>query len=164
MAKSCDHTSVGVVLRDQEGRFALLKRALFPVGIAPAAGHIDNHGGPEKAAEDEVSEELGVSVRGKLQRTTIYDRRVDNKCRREGGDYHHWSVFEATIEPTGLRPSPDETKGAGWYTLEQLQTLANRTESYHAGNISKEDWEAYPSLEEVWVPFLQELGYIDSTN
>lgn len=162
MAKTCDHTSVGVVLRDQEGRFALLKRALFPVGIAPAAGHIDDHGGPEKAAKDEVSEELGVSVHGKLQRTAIYDRRVDNKCRREGGSYHHWYVFEATVEQTKLLPSPDETKGANWYMREDLQALANRTAAYHAGKISEEAWKTDPGLEEVWVPFLHELGYIES--
>lgn len=160
MAKYCDHTSVGVILRDQEGKFALLKRALFPVGIAPAAGHIDDHGSPEQAAIDEAEEELGVSVKDKLQRTAIYDRRVDNTCRREGGDYHHWSVFEATIEPTELRPSPDETKGASWYDQNKLQALADRTEDYHAGKIAKDEWEANPGLEEVWVPFLSELGYI----
>jgi NUDIX domain len=60
MTKQCDNTSVGVVIRDAEGRFALLKRAKFPVGIAPAAGHIDDHGSPEQAALDEVREELGI--------------------------------------------------------------------------------------------------------
>ena len=162
--KICDHASVGVVIRDRQGRFALLKRAKFPVGIAPAAGHIDDHGGAEQAAVDEVDEELGVSVKGKLQRTAIYDRRVDNKCRREGGNYHHWFVFEATVEPTELSPSTDETIGADWYDQTALQTLADRTATYLAGNISKEAWEANPGIEEVWVPFLRELGYINTNN
>lgn len=160
MSKTCDHTSVGVIVRDQEGRFALLKRALFPIGIAPAAGHIDDHGGAEQAAVDEVDEELGLSVKGKLQRTAIYNRRVDNKCRREGGDYHHWTVYEVTIDHTALRPSPDETKGATWYDRGAVQALADRTAEYQEGKISQADWEANPGLEEVWVPFLEELGYI----
>ena len=160
MAKVCDHTSVGVIVRDNEGRYALLKRARFPIGIAPPAGHIDDHGGAEQAAVDEVSEELGISVKDKLQRTAIYERRVDNRCRREGGDHHIWYIFEATIESTKLRPSPDETKGADWYDQEKLQAFADRTDAYLAGKLSEADWEANPGLEEVWVPFLHELGYI----
>lgn len=162
MAKVCDHTSVGVIVRNQEGKFALLKRAKFPVGIAPPAGHIDDHGGVEQAAEDEVYEELGISVKGKLQRTAIYERRVENRCRREGGDYHIWYIFKATIESSELRPSPDETKGADWYDQDGLQMFADRTAAYHTGKISEKDWTANPGLEEVWVPFMSELGYIKS--
>lgn len=163
MKPKCDHTSVGVVVRDQAGRFALLKRAKFPIGIAPPAGHIDDHGSAEQAAEDEVYEELGIVVEGLLQRTTIYDRKVENQCRREGGSYHRWYVFEATVEQTELLPSPDETKGANWYIRDDLQALANRTAVYHESKITQAEWEGNPGLEEVWIPFLHELGYITVT-
>src|SRR5487761_1087297 len=102
MSKICDHTSVGVIIHDQMGSLALLKRAKFPVGIAPAAGHIDDHGSPEQAARDEVYEELGIKVTD-LAKTSISNRRVENKCRREGGDYHYWYVFEATIADATLK-------------------------------------------------------------
>lgn len=159
MSKVCDHTSVGIVIRDSEGSFALLKRAKFPIRIAPVAGHIDDHGSPEQAAKDEVFEELGLTV-SDLTKTNINDRRVDNKCRREGGDYHNWTVYETTVEDTTLRPSEDETKGAGWYSQEQLQALADRTKAYQAGKIPEAEWAEIPGLEEVWVSFLGELGYI----
>lgn len=160
MKPKCDHTSVGIVVRDNEGRLALLKRAKFPVGIASPAGHIDDHGSAEQAAIDEVNEELGLHVEGLLQRTAIYDRRVENQCRREGGSYHRWYVFEATVEQTELLPSPDETKGADWYIRDDVQALANRNAVYHAGKLSQEEWESNPGLEDVWVLFLNELGYI----
>jgi 8-oxo-dGTP pyrophosphatase MutT (NUDIX family) len=161
--KTCDHASVGVVIRDPQGRFALLKRAKYPIGIAPAAGHIDDHGSPEQAARDEVYEELGLST-NELQNTAIQDRRVDNKCRRIGGNYHQWYVYNVTVEDTALRPSKDETKGAAWFDKGELQTLADRTAAYHAGKIAESEWEANPGLEEVWVPFMRELGYIDTNN
>jgi hypothetical protein len=106
-----------------------------------------------------VSEELGLAV-SVLARTNIYDHRVDNKCRREGGDYHNWYLFEVTVDDITLRPSEDETKGAGWYDTEQLQSLADRTKAYQAGEVPEVDWNENPGLEEVWVPFLSELGYI----
>lgn len=160
MKKRCDNTSVGVIIRDSQGRFALLKRAIFPVGIAPAAGHIDDHGSAEQAAKDEVHEELGI-VLNDLGKTVIDARRMDNVCRRPGGDHHVWSVYEATV-PTGttLKPDKDETKGAGWYSAEQLQALADRTRAYHTGNVSEADWQANPGLEEVWLSFMVELGFV----
>ena len=33
------------------------------MGYAPVAGHIDDHGGPIKAAVDEVHEEVGFTVK-----------------------------------------------------------------------------------------------------
>lgn len=160
MAKECDHTSVGVIIRNQESKFALLRRARFPIGIAPPAGHIDEHGTIEQAAIDEVFEELGIAVGGLLRRTTIFGRRVKNRCRRLGGDFHRWYLFEAMVERAELRPSPDETEGATWYDQKELQALSNRTKAYRAGEITEEAWMANPGLEEVWVPFLTELGYI----
>ena len=96
MAKICDNTSVGVIIRGSGGKYALLKRAKFPVGIAPVAGHIDDHGSPVQAALDEAEEELGLIIEpSDLMPTEIAARRVDNVCSREGGGHHIWSVYEA---------------------------------------------------------------------
>lgn len=159
MTKTCDNTSVGVVIRDGQGRFALLKRAKFPIGIAPAAGHIDGHGSPEQAALDEVREELGIKLED-LQKTKIYARRVENICRRPGGDHHTWYIYEASVADPILKPDKDETKGAAWYTGEQMQALADRTRAYRAGSVPEADWQANPGLEEVWLPFMEELGFV----
>jgi 8-oxo-dGTP pyrophosphatase MutT (NUDIX family) len=159
MTKVCDNKSVGVIVRDLAGRFALLKRAKFPVGIAPSAGHIDDHGSPEQAAVDEVREELGIKLDG-LTKTPIYARRVENICRRPGGDHHAWYVYESTVADTALEPDADEARGADWYSAEQLNVLADRTRAFHAGKVSETDWTANPGFEEVWLPFMEELSYV----
>ena len=158
----CDNKSVGVVITNTEGELALLRRARFPIGIAPPAGHIDDHGSPEQTAVDEVHEELGLMISfGGLHKTAIQERRVDNQCRRPGGDHHNWTVFETNQFEGGLRPDPDETRGADWYEPELVQALADRTRALQAGQIPQVDWEADPGLEEVWVDFLSELGYVE---
>lgn len=163
MESYCDNRSVGVVLTNDTGEYALLTRGRFPIGIAPPAGHVDGHGSPEQAAVDEVYEELGIalSIEG-LKRTVIIGRRVGNVCRRTGGGHHVWDVYEATVAQSAeLRPAPDETKGAAWCSRAAVQALSQRTAAYQAGEISAADWAARPGLEEVWVGFLRELGHID---
>jgi 8-oxo-dGTP pyrophosphatase MutT (NUDIX family) len=161
LPKYCDNTSVGVIIKNQKGEIMLIERALGAVGNAPPAGHIDQHGTPEQAAIDEVREEVGLIVSlNDLRATPIHGRRTENKCRRIGGDHHAWSVYEADKFEGRLQPSPDETKGANWYSPEKLQELADRTKSFQAGKISQGSWESKPGLEEIWLVFLTELGYV----
>ena len=104
---SCDHTSVGV-LAWRSGRLLLIERRKPPVGIAPPAGHVDQHGSFEAAAAAELFEETGLhSGRFDLLKSAAYR----NPCRRPGGDWHHWRIYEATDLWGELHPSPSETKG-----------------------------------------------------
>jgi 8-oxo-dGTP pyrophosphatase MutT (NUDIX family) len=161
MTKECDHKSVGVLLRNERNELALLERGRFPIGIAPPAGHVDDHGTPEQAAIEEVSEEVGVIVAlDGLKRTAVRDRRVGNVCRRENGDHHVWNVYEAAVTYPVLHADPDETKGAAWYAMDAVQELAARTKAYQEGRISEQQWAENPGLEEVWLAFLTELGYV----
>lgn len=159
--KLCDYTSVGTIIKDKQGRYALMKRAKFPIGIAPSAGHIDDHGTPEQAAITEVEEELGLIIEpADLQPTAIVRRRINNHCSRSNGDHHFWTVYAADKFSGDIRPDPTETKGAHWYTQDEIQALAERTRAFRAGNVPQADWEANPGLEEIWLDFLVELGYI----
>lgn len=159
--KLCDYTSVGTIIQDKAGRFALLVRRKFPVGVAPSAGHIDQHGTPEQAATTEVEEELGLTVKpSDLRPTVITQRRINNHCSRPNGDHHFWTVFTASDFSGDIRPDPSETKGARWYTQDELQTLAERTKAFRAGDVPQADWEANPGLEEIWLDFLTELDYV----
>jgi 8-oxo-dGTP pyrophosphatase MutT (NUDIX family) len=161
MLKYCDHTSAAVIIRDSLGRFALLERARFPIGIAPASGHVDNHGSPEQAAVAEAAEELGLVVPAHALRPTIIQGQlIRNPCRRIDGDHHTWWIYEAAEFSGALQPSPDETKGAGWYSQMQLQELAERTMRFEAGVVRHEAWEAQPGLEDVWVQLFTQLGYV----
>ena len=160
--KLCDNLSVGVVITSRDGEILLLERAKFPVGIAAPAGHIDDHGSPEQTAIDEVHEEVGLVIsRDHLYATSIHERRVEKMCRRVGGDHHIWWVYEADQFSGELIPSADETKGARWYSLAEVQKLADRTRSYLAGEISDADWQNKPGLEDLWLEFLLELGYVE---
>jgi 8-oxo-dGTP pyrophosphatase MutT (NUDIX family) len=160
-SKPCDNTSVGVIIRNENGAFALLRRARFPFGYAPVAGHIDDHGSVEQAAIDEVVEEIGLHITQEdLHPTVIARTRFDYHCRRKGGTFHDWWVFTVGNYTGEIKPSLDETKGADWYTASELQLLADRARQYQAQMIEQPEWEADPGLEEIWVIMFAQLGYI----
>lgn len=162
MEKYCDNHSVGVILTNENDELALLTRGRFPIGIAPPAGHIDGHGSPEQAAIDEVAEEIGVHLSlESLHKTIIRHRRVENICRRIGGDHHRWTIYQVAVSQIDLYPDPDETQGAAWYSQNEVQNLADRTRDYQSGRVSESGWIKQPGIEPVWVDFLTELGYIN---
>lgn len=158
----CDHTSVGVVIEGPGGYLALLKRARFPLGIAPVAGHVDQHGTPRLAALAETTEELGVNLDDdQLETTPISGRIVNNRCRRADGHYHTWWIYRVTLASlVELMPDATETLGASWCAPDVVTGLAARTRAYRSGELSTPSWTDEPGLEEVWVEFLTELGYI----
>ena len=83
--KKCDHKSVGIlVMRD--GKLLLIERKKPPFGFAPPAGHIDEHGGFEEAAINELKEEVGLDV---LSLKLAAEGRKENPCRR-GSAWHYW--------------------------------------------------------------------------
>jgi 8-oxo-dGTP pyrophosphatase MutT (NUDIX family) len=160
-SKPCDNKSVGIIVRNPDGAIALLKRARFPFGYAPVAGHVDDHGSPAQAAVDETIEEIGLTITTEdLHPTEIAATRFNNHCRRRGGTFHDWWVF--TVDHYGgyITPSAEETEGADWYTVEEIQQLADRTVQYQAQMIEQQDWIDSPGLEENWVTMLQQLGII----
>lgn len=157
---TCDNNSVGVILQGTDSRYLLFTRATPPVGVAPVAGHVDGHGGPTQAAIAEVSEEVGLQVE---TLTPLLSQWRSNRCRRtlgRAGVGHHWTVYRATT--TGiLKPSPRETRNAGWYTKAQIQELADITVAYADGRLHEQWYAAAPGLEPVWVGFFVELGIVE---
>lgn len=137
----------------------LIERKRLPFGFAPPAGHVDDKddkGSFENAAREEVQEEVGlIPTKIKL----IKEGKKDNKCRRKGGDYHYWKIYEVEAEGK-LKPSKDETKQVGWYTKEQIKKLSKKTVKYINGEINEEDWEANPGIEPVWNECFKELSII----
>jgi len=154
--KKCDHTSVGIhVWRD--GKLLLIERKKFPFGFAPPAGHVDERSSFEIAAREELQEEVGLKVKSlKL----IFEDRKDNPCRREEGKWHYWKIYNAEVEEGEIQRSLDETKQAGWFSKEEIERLATRTEQYLAGKISEGDWQKSPGIEPVWYEWMKELKII----
>lgn len=158
--KTCDNTSVGVIITNAAGDYLMFERATFPPGVAPVAGHIDTHGTPWDAAKAEVAEEVGLTVTGLFHVTT---GRRNNRCRRLPGPRgvgHEWWIFRAEVIGD-LDPSERETRNARWIPAAELQALADRTSTYARGGISDADFAATPGLEPVWVQWLHEEGAID---
>lgn len=152
--KTCDHTSVGILVW-RDDKLLLIERKKFPFGFAPPAGHCDGDDF-EIATRRELEEEVGLRVE---ELSLVTEGRKDNPCRRKDGSWHYWKIYQAKVSGE-LKPSAEETKKAGWYTKEQLNKLARKTEDYLAGKISEEEWQRSPGIEVVWYEWLGELKVI----
>lgn len=162
LEKICDNTSVGMIVNHPDRKsIAILKRAKFPFGYACPAGHIDGDENPEKAAQRELKEEVGLDGRSTTFRV-VYEGRKENPCRRQGGNWHHWTIFRAEATSSVIVRSEDETVEADWYTQEQIQQLAKRTQQYIDGLVTEQEWEEDPGLEPIWFEFLEGLGIVAS--
>ncbi|MBA9002175.1 NUDIX hydrolase [Thermomonospora cellulosilytica] len=159
----CDHRSVGIDIVRGDGARLMLERVRPPFGIAPAAGHVDDHGTPEDAARAETGEELGLTV---VSLRPLTGGWLPNRCRRRVAPGrrtgHDWSIYAATV--TGdLAPGTDEARNVGWRTPAEIQRLAERTVAHARGRISAIDFNDDPGLEPVWVHWYARLGVIDVT-
>ena len=155
MTKKCDNKSVGMLVW-RGGSLLLIERKKPPFGFAPPAGHIDGDSSFEESAKRELKEEVGLEAQNmKL----LIEGRKENPCRREGGSWHYWKIYQ--IEAIGeIKRSEDETKQAIFYKKDDLLLLAFKTEKYFRGEISQNDWEKSPGLEPVWYEWLKELKII----
>lgn len=153
----CDHTSVGVLISSPYG-LLFFERATPPIGVAPVAGHIDHHGGPEQAARVETAEEVGLSVSDLSLLRTGWRA---NRCRRKtaGAIGHHWWIYQAQAFGT-LSPSDREVRGPRWIPPAQLEQLALRTAAYAQGALTEGEFTRTPGMAPVWVRFLHELEFI----
>lgn len=151
--KICDNKSVGMIIRKYDN-ILLIERKRPPFGFAPPAGHVDDHGSFEDAARNEVQEEVGLKVKNlKL----VVEGRKENHCRRSGGTWHYWKIYEVKVEGE-VKRNRDETKQTGWFSNEQIGSLVERTHKYLNDEISEEDWKKNPGIEPIWEEWFKELG------
>ncbi len=155
----CDNASVGVLIADQAGRLLMFERVRPPLGTAPPAGHVDDHGGYESAAAAEVAEEVGLTV---VSLDLVAEGWRGNRCRREAGPFgvgHYWRVYAATV--TGeLDPDAAEARNAGWYTPAEVREPAARTVVYATGGTTTSEFAAQPGIEPVWLRWLTAAGVV----
>lgn len=155
MTKICDNKSVGMIIKRGD-KTLLIERKKPPFGFAPPAGHVDDKGSFENAAKEEVEEEVGLTSK---KIALLTEGRKENPCRREGGAWHYWRIYQVEAEGE-INRSEDETKQAGWFSNGQIKTLAKRTEKFLIGNISPEKWQESPGIEPVWCDWFRELGIL----
>ncbi len=150
--KTCDNKSVGMLIRRGDD-LLLIERRKPPFGFAPPAGHIDEKGSFENAAREEVEEEVGLIP---TEIELLAEGKKENPCRRPGGSWHYWKIYQVNTSGD-IKRSEDETKQAGWFTLDQIKELAQRSEKYLAGRISDEEWQQSPGIEPVWLEWFKKL-------
>jgi ADP-ribose pyrophosphatase YjhB (NUDIX family) len=148
---SCDHSSVGILVW-HDNKLLLIERKFFPYGFAPPSGHCDGDSFDE-AAKRELKEEVGLET---ADLKLLLEDKVENNCKRPGGSWHDWKVYEAKASGE-IAPSKNETKQVGWYSIEQIKNLAEKTNSYLKKRLTEEEWESSPGLETVWYDFFKKL-------
>ena len=155
MTKICDHTSVGIIVRRGE-EILLIERKKFPFGFAPPSGHVDLDPDYETAAKRELKEEVGLEV---VELNLLIEGKKENKCRRDGGTWHYWKIYQAEVQGD-IVASSDETKQVGWFSPERIRELSDRTGKYLSGEITEKEWEESPGIEVVWYEWFKELEII----
>ncbi|MEV5703845.1 NUDIX hydrolase [Actinoallomurus sp. NPDC052274] len=153
---------MGIIIVDPAGKHLLLERVKPPVGKAPAAGHVDEHGSTEDTARAETGEELGLTV-VRLELLAVGGW-LPNRCRREvrpGFNVgHQWTIYRADV--TGdINPGADEARNVAWHSPRELQALADRTVDHARGRIDEKKFARDPGLEPVWVDWYARLGVIE---
>jgi ADP-ribose pyrophosphatase YjhB (NUDIX family) len=153
--KICDHTSVGMIVW-QEDKLLLIERGRPPYGFAPPAGHVDADILFQDSAKRELFEEVGLTT---VNLELLVEGRKENSCRREGGTWHYWKIYQ--VETTGeIKRSEDETKQARFVGREEILKLAERTKKYLNKEITDEEWENAPGIEPVWYDWFKKLKII----
>ena len=155
MNKVCDHKSVGILVR-KNSKVLLIERGKYPWGFALPAGHVDQDKFFKDAAKRELWEEVGLRAN---DFKFLIEGQKENPCRRGGGNWHYWKIYEADVKGN-IQRSQKETKQTRWLTRKQIQKLANKTDQYLKGKISESEWQKSPGLEPVWKEWLTELHII----
>ena len=175
MAKICDNKSAGEILR-KDGKIVLIDRHNYPESYALPAGHLDGDTFA-RGVERESQEEVGITI-GKNK--SVWSGRIDNPCKREGGSFHDWEVFEASVWSGDLRAG-DDAKRFFRAAPDELKKIAARTEYFmkkygvsyeNIGELTRKifgdpttkntdpEWKADMGLEPVWYFILKKLHLI----
>jgi len=166
--KVCDQLSVGLFIH-RGGEIAVIFRKNYPHAYALPAGHLDGESFAS-AAVKEAKEEVGVVIREQI---LIYEGDLQNPCRRIGGTFHSWRVYEPLAWDGTLCAGSDAAE-AVWMSIAELREKAHMTRAVARQlNIRIEDlahstplivahpwWEKYPGLEPVWYLILNRMGLL----
>lgn len=75
--KICNHTSVGVILKNADSQILLIDRKLFPLFFACPAGHLEDEEQPEAGVIREAKEEVGLDI---YNLKLVLHERFNNPC------------------------------------------------------------------------------------
>lgn len=143
------HESVGVFVRNPDGRFLFYRRTVYPAGaLTVPSGHVDAGESPEKAAVRELAEEVSikaVSITANQIAPVATDDIDSDSCRR-GSDDHRWHTFLLILDsPIDLEDVTVSHEGRepAWLTLEQASRAKKLTRpvqyviDHHAADLKR---------------------------
>ena len=129
------HTSVGAIIKNKNGKILMIDRAAFPFGWACPAGHVDENETPKQAIVREIKEEVNLVIRhaaangvhanenNNVNYKLLIHEYVDwNECAK-GVKGHDWYVYEIKEWSGRMQRSKRETKGVGWFNVEEIKKL-----------------------------------------
>ena len=113
------HKSVGAIIR-KENKILMIDRAIFPLGWACPAGHVDPGEDVVKALKREVKEETNLDV---IKYKLLNHEFIDwNKCSR-GVMGHDWHVYEITDWKGRVKRNKKEEKQIEWKSVDEIKKL-----------------------------------------
>jgi 8-oxo-dGTP pyrophosphatase MutT (NUDIX family) len=112
------HYSVGAVI-EENGKYLLIDRKIYPPGFAGIAGHLDEGETPEQAIVREIKEEAGLDAEN--CKLLLEEEMSWNKCSR-GIGCHYWYLFKCQVKGE-INQNKRETKSIGGYTKEEIKKL-----------------------------------------
>jgi len=127
MAKKCDNTSTGILVRNGT-KILLIERKQYNFGFALPAGHGDGDS-PLVCAKKELGEEVGLTM---LKGEIVLSMALPNPCNREGGTHHDWGVVEAVKweGDVNIHQPDDEAKSYLWADERMISDIAKRLEDF----------------------------------
>jgi ADP-ribose pyrophosphatase YjhB (NUDIX family) len=154
-SKLCSNKASGILVW-KNNKLLLIERKIFPIGMAPPAGHVEGDDDYKSTAKKELKEEVGLDV---VRLKLLVRGRKDNQCVRTNGSWHYWNIFEAKVRGN-IKPSTREVKSTGWYSREDIKKLALETSKYISGKVFEKGWKSSPGLEVVWYEWFKKLKII----
>lgn len=120
---SCHGSSVGVILRHRD-TVLLIQRARGPQAgtWAVPAGHCESSELSIETGAREVSEEVGIDLNHKDLKMVYCGTHIPDECRH-GTTHHDWTLFEAEVTTQDFVRNPDETLGALWVPVGDLNRM-----------------------------------------
>ncbi|MBI2047851.1 MAG: NUDIX hydrolase [Parcubacteria group bacterium] len=169
----CDKKSVGIVIK--KGRnFVVILRKNYPISYAFVAGHLDGDTSRQAAIKESI-QEANVSIDSLKH---LWSGTFSNPCKRDGGGFHEWSVWEA-VKWHGEVEAGDDAKEAFILSPQKVHALIKRTRSFEKRSgipltkknvdaftkyvVDDSDWQKDPGLEPVWVLMLEKIGILLAT-
>lgn len=116
------HESIGVFIKNPDGKFLFFERNIFPFSYTIPSGHVDFSDRSLKVAavrevQEETTLELNIDDINELASEDIWG----DSCRR-GADVHKWHAFMAHYENNVQIKIIDEGLEPTWLSLEEALT------------------------------------------